>query len=386
MNNKRKSFTGQLFDYVLDEANFTKKNAVIFMAVLGIIAILGIYLSIGYKNTKDDLKIHTPEYYRSLLEEFGYCKMELEEMDEDKLSYLANNLIEKTSSQVAGDIHNKELSYNDSLDKKNEYYSYALANDYEYIVNDYKNLKKTNYLSEPYNKRLIKIYNDAYIINSALSDKNNIVQQKNTLENINDEVMFLSMFLESDIKVRNSVLKDRMSLTPTKGADTLKINSVNSYSMEYYAGSDLYNTDVHLDKLCNYLYEGSYILYKINFNIGINVLDAYMFKDFYDGRISIYGIYESNNSGKDGNYLTVIESEEIFSDIYNYNNSLKNENSNDNYLDENKNDEDSDLSNEDENSLNESESEDDSYVETENNIDNNVDIDETYNEYENLEP
>ena len=93
MDNKRKSFTGQLFDYVLDEANFTKKNAVIFMAVLGIIAILGIYLSIGYKNTKDDLKIHTPEYYRSLLEEFGYCKMELEEMDEDKLSYLANTRI-----------------------------------------------------------------------------------------------------------------------------------------------------------------------------------------------------------------------------------------------------------------------------------------------------
>lgn len=339
MNKNRKSFTEQLFDTFVNEKTLSSKNVIILIALIGIIAIIGISFSftkkeVGYLNEYNNFPI---EYNIKILEEVGYSKAELEEMDEDRIYDLADDIIFKTRNQIAGDEWKKELSYSESSEIKTRFYQYAVAGDYESILRDYEELKLNNYLSEPYNKSLIRIYNDAYVINSALSDKNNLVQQKDTLTKINDERMLLCLFLQSSLEARNDTLKDRISLTLSNEDDNLRINSVTSSTMVYSAEKGLHEKDPYLARMIDYINEGDYIVYKVNFSLGLDNFNAYMYKDLHSFKLDIYGIYADDKTALNSKYPTVAESEEALSNMYNYNNSisdffnnLENSNSNEN--------------------------------------------------------
>lgn len=356
MAKKRKSFLEQLFDMLVDEKNLNNKNIIILMIIVVIIAITGIVLSLSTKDEDDmgGVNYFTTEYNVQVLESIGYSKSEIEDMDEDTIYDLANDIIIRTSNQIAGDEWKDELPYSESIDIKTKFYQYAISGNYEQILNDYENLKLKYYLSEPYNKELIRIYNDAYIINSALSDKNNLVQQKDTLTKINNEKMLLCMFLKSSLETRNDTLKDRMSLTLSNDYDNLRINSVTSSTMYYNAINHLYENDVYLTRMFEYLNEGSFIIYKINFSLGEDTFNAYMFKDLTNFKLSIYGIYPDEKTSLNSKYITVVESEEILSNVYNYNNSMKD-------TDDNSDTEITQNNNQDE--INNTQSEDDTYPE-----------------------
>ena len=129
MSNKRKSFTGQMFDFILDEKNFTKKNMIIFVLMIGIIGFTGVMLLINPRHTHSGDCAHSlynDDLNRSILEEYGYSKTELEEMDEETLLSLSSHLIVNTRNQVAGRIHDGELSYEKSLEIKNKFYQYDI--------------------------------------------------------------------------------------------------------------------------------------------------------------------------------------------------------------------------------------------------------------------
>ena len=252
-------------------------------------------------------------------------------MDEETLKSLGNSILIKTRNQVAGNPHDGEYSYEKSVETKNRFYQYALAGDYESIIDEYHKIKSSNYLSEPYNQKLIRIYNDAYVINASLNDKYNTPMQIDTLSKLNDERMMLIMLISSDIEIRNAILKDRLSLTFGKEDRTMKINSVSSSSMRYNARNNLYKQDVKMEKMLNYINEGDYIVYKVNFNLNEEMFNAYMYKDCNNMIVSIYGIYPDTNYNKSTDYITVAESAEVLSNMENYNNSL---NQNNNYINE----------------------------------------------------
>lgn len=330
MTKKRRSFTEQLFDSFINEKNLNKKNSIIFLILIFITSIIGVFLSISTKETEDTagLNFFTSDYNIEILQNIGYSQSEIEEMDEDTLFNLANKIAIKTDNQIAGDPWNEELSYSESNDIKLKFYQYAISNNYEKIINEYEKLKSDYYLSQPYNQSLIRIYNDAYIINSVLSNKDNLIQEKDTLTKINDERMLLCLFLKSSINARNSTLKDRLSLTISNDEDNLKINSVTSSTMYYNAKNNLYKNDPYLTKMIDYINEGDFIVYKINFSLGLETFNAYMYKNLDSLRLEIYGIYADEKNTFNRNYVTVAESEEIASNVYNYNNSIKDVNNN----------------------------------------------------------
>lgn len=324
MSKNRKSFTEQLFDTFINEKTLNNKNVVILIVLIGIIAVTGVFLSFSSKDVDDigGLNYFTIDYNIKVLESVGYSKAEIEEMDEETIFNLGNSIMIKTQHQIAGDEWKDELPYSKSSEIKTKFYQYATSGDYESILNEYENLKLNNYLSEPYNKALILIYNDAYIINSALSDKNNIVQQKDMLTKINDERMLLCAFLQSSLEARNDTLKDRMSLTLSNEDNNLRINSVTSSTMSYSDENGLNDSDVYLTKMFNYINEGDFITYKINFSLGTETFNAYMYKNLNNFKLCIYGIYPDEKTALNSNYVTVAESEEIMSNMYNYNNSM----------------------------------------------------------------
>lgn len=324
MNKSRKSFTEQLLYKLINEKNLNNKNVLILITLIGIIAIIGIFLAFS---SKDEYKMGVPEYYSNdynikVLENIGYSKAEIEDMDDDTLANLANDIIIKTHNQIAGDAWKEELSYSESSEIKTKFYQYAVSGDYESILKEYEDLKSNYYLEEPYNKSLIRIYNDAYIINSALSDKNNLVQQKDMLTKINDERMLLCAFLQSSLEARNNTLKDRISLTLSKEDNNLRINSVTSSTMFYNASNGFYEDDAYLARMFEYINEGDFIVYKVNFSLGLDNFNAYMYKNLENLRLSIYGIYADDKTALNSSYVTVAESEAILSNMYNYNNSL----------------------------------------------------------------
>lgn len=325
MSNRNKSFTGQVFDFILNEKNITKKNMIIFVLIIGIIGFIGVTFLLSPKHVHDDECAHSlynDDLNKSILEEYGYSKAELEEMDEKTLLSLSSHLIVNTRNQVAGRVHHGELSYEKSLELKNKFYQYACEGKYDLIINEFNTIKSSNYLSKPYNQKLIRIYNDAYAIRASLEDKYNISMQESTLKNLNDERMLLVMLLSSDLEVRNIALKDRMSLTLSKDDNPLKINSVNSSSMSYNAKKELYKQDVKMEKMFEYINEGEYIVYKINFNVGNEAFNAYLYRDFYEMKLNIYGIYPDEVYNKLTNYITVAESDEILSTMESYENSM----------------------------------------------------------------
>lgn len=326
MSKNRKSFTEQLLNMLVNEKALNNKNVLILIILIGVIAIAGVFLSFtpskrGFNNN-DEMNYIETDYNIAVLENIGYSKAEIEEMDEETILSLGNDIMLKTYNQVAGDEWKEELPYSKSMEIKTKFYQYAMSGDYDSILNEYENLKLNYYLSEPYNKPLIRIYNDAYIINSALSDKNNLVQQKDTLTKINDERMLLSIFLQSNLKVRNEILKDRMSLTLSNEDDNLRINSVTSSTMAYSAINGLYEDDVHLTKMFEYINDGDFIIYKVHFSLGLDSFNAYMYKDLGSLKLEIFGIYPDEKTALNSNYTTVAESEEILSNMYNYNNSM----------------------------------------------------------------
>ena len=328
MSNKRKSFTGQMFDFILDEKNFTKKNMIIFVLIIGIVGFTGVMLLINPRHTHSEDCAHSlynDDLNRSILEEYGYSKTELEEMYEKTLLSLSSHLIVNTRNQVAGRIHDGELSYEKSLEIKNKFYQYACEGNYDLIINEFNKVKSSYYLSKPYNQKLIRIYNDAYAIRASLEDKTNIPMQESALSNLNDERMLLIMLLSSDLEVRNNALQDRMSLTLSKDDNTVKINSVTSSSMTYNAKNGLYKQDVKMKKMLEYLNDGEYIIYKISFNIGNEAFNAYLYRDFYEMKLNIYGIYPDELYNKSTNYITVAESAQILSTMESYENSINDE-------------------------------------------------------------
>lgn len=320
----RKKNTSQLLDSILNEKNLTVRNLIIGVAIISIVGLIGIRLSFSHEEHAhiEGEKDFDTNYQTALLEEIGFSKMEIEEMDESLYSSFADRLVTKTRNQVAGENYKKELSYSDSRDVKMDFYQHATNNDFEHIIDRFSEIKSQNFLSQPWNQSLIKIYYDAYTIKSVLSNNNNLSAQISALNNINDERMLLTAFLNSSIKARNSVLKDRLSLTPSKDDNNLRINSVMSSTASYFALNESYKQDAHFAKMFEYLHEGDFILYKINFDLSEHSFSAYMFKNLETLKLEMFGVY-TDDSNTRSKYVTVIESEEIESNIYKYNQSMK---------------------------------------------------------------
>ena len=148
--------------------------------------------------------------------------------------------------------------------------------------------------------------------------------QLDMLSKINDERMMLCMLLSSDLEVRNNTLKDRLSLTFGKDYRMLKVNSVSSSTMKHNAKNLLYKQDVKIEKMINYIVDGDYILYKVNFSLDDEVFNAYMYKNSYDMKMSIYGMYPDERFNKATDYISVVESEEALSKMEKYNSSSNN--------------------------------------------------------------
>lgn len=334
---KKKSFTQELFSRILNEKNLNTKNVIIAIIIIIIIGIIGVCISKSSTEIEDDMagvNYFTPKYNKEVLEDTGYSLVEIEDMDEDTLFETANDIIIKTSNQQAGDTWAKELTFNESRELKSQFYQYAISGDYNKIINTYEDLLLNKSLLEPYNKSLIRIYNDACLIKSALSDKNNLTLAKNTLKNINDERMLLTVFLKSSLKARNETLIDRLSLTVSSETKNLRINSISSSTMRYSASNNEHKDDVNLNKMFNHLNEGDYIVYKINFTLDSDTFNAYMFKNLNNLKLSIYGIYAEDEQTA-SKFNTVVQSDELQSSLHNYNSSrdeyfesIKNKNNN----------------------------------------------------------
>lgn len=327
---KKRNFTQQLFSQIVNDKVLSRKGISIFIGILIIIGVIGVLLAKSTLEDVDDLggyNYFTPKYNIDVLESIGYSIPEINDMDDDTLYNIANPIILKTTNQIAGDVWNGELSKSESNDIKMKFYQYALNDNYTQIIKDYESLISTSYLSESYNKKLIRIYNDAYIINSVLSNPDNTEQLVSTLNNINDERMLLSLFLNSNLKARNNVLKDRLSLTIDKEYHKLNINSISSSSVSYALAKELNIEDANFNKMIKSLDNNDYIVYKINFSINTDTFNAYMYKNLDTLTMSIYGIYEDKITS-DMIYLTVVESEEILANVDRYNQSIKNDSEN----------------------------------------------------------
>lgn len=321
--NKR-NFTKQLLESIISEKNLTIKNLITGVIIVGIIGLIGVRLSFSYKEhiNAENKDYIDDDYKIALLEEAGFSKIEIEEMDKNLYDTFSNKVLEKTKNQIAGEKHKKELPYSYSKDVKMDFYQHATNNDYEYIIGQFSKIKSKNYLSDPWNQSLIRIYNDAYTINSILSDKNNLSAQINALNNINDERMLLTAFLNSSIKARNSVLKDKLSLTLSKDNKNLRINSVISSTNSYISSNEPYKQDARFLRMLEYLNMGEFILYKINFDLSGDCFTAYMFKDLETFKLEMFGIY-TDTPATQYKYVTVGESEEIESNMYKYNQSIR---------------------------------------------------------------
>ena len=81
MSNRKKSFTGQILDFILNDNNFNKKNSIILVLILGIIGVAGVLFLTNFNYNEDDLggyDFYDKEYNTRVLEEFGYSKVEIE--------------------------------------------------------------------------------------------------------------------------------------------------------------------------------------------------------------------------------------------------------------------------------------------------------------------
>lgn len=321
MKKNKKSFWEQLEYLLFERKLLNTKTGLAFTAIIGVIAISGVMISL--KSPRPMVEEGDVEYTEDLrvdaLEEYGFSKPEIEQMDEDRKIDLSNKILIQYRNQVAGDEWKEEFPISSHSDLKTKYYKLAFIGDYQGIVEDFETLKLKYYFSTPYNKKIIKIYNDAYMLKSAFADKNNIVQQKDTLSKIKDERMLLSAMLQSSLEIRNSSIIDRMSLTFSSEDDVIKINSVTSGSMAYMAENEMHLKDANILKVFEYLVEGDYIIYKINFNLGVDKFNAYMFKEVGDPSLSLFGIYAENSANLSNVYNTIAEATEILSMMENYN-------------------------------------------------------------------
>lgn len=294
-----------------------KKFAIILGVLLIVVSFGGVFLiNRPSKSIVEEGDIeYTQNFKDDSLVEFGFSKTEVESMDEERKIDLANKVIIPIRNQVAGDEWKDEYPQELLNETKNKYYKLASYGDYQSIIEDFDNLKLKYYFSSPQNKKLIQIYNDAYALNSASNDSNNFVQQQDTLSKLGDEKMLLSALLQSNLENRNSALVDKMSLTFASESKTFRINSVTSASMYDMAKNKIQEKDPYINKIFDYLMEGDFIIYKINFNLGVDIFNAYMFKSVDDAKLKTFGIYAENPSNLKNTYNTVVESEEVLSSM-----------------------------------------------------------------------
>lgn len=354
MNDKNEKFIKQLYSSFFKNDKSNSKLVIAIILVFNIIAFLGIAISSLHGGEEDSsiFSFTTKEKIMEL-EEFGYSKEEIELMKEEDIDDLFDNVYSKTYNQFAGDRWSKELDSNEASSLKTKYYQYAMSGEYEQIINNFESLKTKYYFSLAHNKKIIRLYNDAYSINSAFNDKKNLVQQRNMISNLNDERMLLFALLQSDVNIRNTTLRARTSLSfSVSEDDNLRINSIYSSSVSHIARMGMHEKDAYLNNLFEYLSDGEYIIYKINFAVNSDVFNAYLYKDVNDPKMCIYGIFAQNPSELNGIFKTVIELDEITSMIENElksNNTVSDiPNNSDNSLSEDENTDDNNLS-EDEN-------------------------------------
>lgn len=323
MNKNKRNFSEYVDYLVFEKKIFNSKITPILLLGLFIICIFGVVISINKDKDNVEGIEYTSDEKISILEDYGYSKAEIEEMEEDTLNSLSNKLLINSRNQLVGDEWATELDAVNSSDLKIKYYQYASSNDYSSIVDDFNAQKQMYRFSESYNKKLIRIYNDAYVLKSTFSNSFNTLQQENTLNNLNDERMLLFGVLQSDVEVRNKVLVDRMSLSFSNYDHNIRVNSVTSASMGYMAKNNLHDSDPNLMRLFNHLNEGSYIIYKINFSINTDSFNAYLYKNCDTSKLNIFGIYAENKSQLSNNYKTVSEMDSILSTMNSYESEIK---------------------------------------------------------------
>lgn len=311
---KRKDFNNiqDYIFYLITEKNIiTPKNIILFIITIGIIAFISIELFVTNSRNEDPFigEEFTYDYMIEVLVNQGYEESTLKEMDEDRVVSLFNEVFYNTKNQNAGNEKNKEYPSSLAETLKQDYYILASKGDFKSIVTDFENKKLEYSFSELYNKDIINIYNDAYYLNTSISQSNqyNNYLAAQILSNIRDPQMLLYGVMLSNEEARRDVIKDKVSLSPILINNNIRVDSISSGSLESVYKSEKFKNDSRFKEVARYLNEGDYIIYRFNFTIDGNSLSAYIFKNMEDLTLGFYGIYAPSNVNDNYNYLTVSE-------------------------------------------------------------------------------
>lgn len=319
---KRKDFNSnkEYIEYLIYNKNLLNpKTVILFILIVGTIAITSIgLLSLKNDNYKGHLgEDFTYEYMIEVLRNAGYEESELKKMNEDRIVSLFNQIYLNNRNQNAGKPKYKEYPSSMSGTLKQDYYLLASKGDFKSIVTDFEDKKLEYSFSEVHNKDLITIYNDAYYLNTVINENSqrNDYLTTQVLSNIKDPQMLLYGILLSPEESRRDTIKDKVSISPMLVNNSIRINSVESGSLESASNSAKFKNDYRFKEVARYLYEGDYIIYKFDFTIDGNNLLAYAFKNISDSTTGFYGIYAPPGVTNNYEYLTVYEWIELEKDL-----------------------------------------------------------------------
>lgn len=313
--------------YLVNEKNILNlKNITIFIIGIGIIAFISIELIGGSKLDGENAFIGTEftyDYMIEVLVKNGYEESELRAMDESRVISLFNEIFYNTKNQNAGNTKNKEYPSTLSETLKQDYYMLASKGDFKSIITDFENKKLEYSFSELYNKDLINIYNDAYYLNTSINKKDKYLESQ-VLSSMRDPQMFLYGLLLSSEESRRDIFKDKISLSPILVNNNIRVDYVDSGSLESVNTSEKFKNDHRFKEVARYINEGDFIIYRFNFTIDGNNLVAYIYKNISDLKLGFYGIYTPPGVTNNYGYLTTMEWIEL--DNYIYSDSQNNNN------------------------------------------------------------
>lgn len=307
---KRKDFDTiqEYIDYLIYKKNIlSTKSIFILIIIIGAIAIASLQLSKSSNSDFDWFEGNTitNEFMKDTLLQVGYSQDEIDKLTDEQLYSLFDRAFDNIKGQQVGNYKYQEYPEQNAGILKQDYYLKASKGDFDFIVTDFEDKKLKYSFSKLYNKDLITIYNDAYYLKMIINDNStDSFKIQQILSNIKDPQMLLYGTLLTKEKYRRDTIIDKMSLSPILLKKQVNVTSRFSTSMGSISTLTNDKKDIRFDEMAQYLKEGSYIFYRLEFYIDNNLLTAYIYKNTNDFKLSFYGIYSKHESDI---YLTVYD-------------------------------------------------------------------------------
>lgn len=275
----------------------TTKNKllILFGAIIIMVASIIFFLNDNNKNTSKDSSKKTEEVTTNTNKETKEDEELVDEnTSEDSSTYSSGNLHlyrENIGAYGNGD----EYDYQDGKILKKEFIDYAIAMDYESIIEKADNLSTDNKFSEGDNLDIAGIIQDANLLQPVSNHETEYADYGATVNLMSTPEMLLIATLKNDVQAQKYTLQDSSSLS-IQGVDSLVFKEVREYSNKAETEDEplfqLQNMAYNIFNMYGANPEGVNAVYAYDLYIDDILVDAtaYIWEDLY-GKLHFYGIY-----------------------------------------------------------------------------------------------